>query len=133
MQQRHNHIFSLQEAIDLLPTVRELLLQLQAGNDDLDTQSTVLDALLVMSGGGSGLNRDLEEARAYIEETAVRLEATLAQLDGMGVELKGIEQGLVDFPSERDGRIVYLCWRQGEDTISWWHGLDAGFAGRQPL
>jgi hypothetical protein len=51
----------------------------------------------------------------------------------MGVELKDIEEGLVDFRSMRDGRIVYLCWRQGEDTIAFWHELDAGFAGRQPL
>ncbi|HUX86133.1 MAG TPA: DUF2203 family protein [Chloroflexota bacterium] len=41
--------------------------------------------------------------------------------------------GLVDFPAERDGRVVYLCWRRGEDQIHYWHELDAGFAGRQPL
>jgi hypothetical protein len=57
----------------------------------------------------------------------------MSELDGIGVQLKRIDDGLVDFPSERDGRVVNLCWRLGEDTIAWWHELDAGFAGRQPL
>ena len=50
-----------------------------------------------------------------------------------GVELKGIDEGLVDFRSTRDGRVVYLCWRLGEETIAFWHELDVGFPGRQPL
>jgi hypothetical protein len=49
------------------------------------------------------------------------------------VELKDVEQGLLDFPHEREGRVVYLCWRLGEEGIGWWHDLDVGFAGRQPL
>jgi hypothetical protein len=57
----------------------------------------------------------------------------LSQLDQTGVLLKGIDEGLLDFPSERDGRVVYLCWRMGEDTISFWHEVDTGFSGRQPL
>jgi hypothetical protein len=51
----------------------------------------------------------------------------------MGCELKGIEEGLIDFPSPREGRTVYLCWKLGEDSIGSWHELDTGFAGRQPL
>ena len=47
--------------------------------------------------------------------------------------MKGVEPGLVDFPSLREGREVYLCWREGEDQIDFWHEVDAGFAGRQPL
>jgi hypothetical protein len=51
----------------------------------------------------------------------------------MGVEVKGIDEGLVDFPSERDGRVVYLCWRIGEPDILYWHEVHTGFQGRQPL
>jgi hypothetical protein len=55
---------------------------------------------------------------------------TIAQL---GVEIKDLERGLCDFPSLREGRVVYLCWLLGEDQIEWWHDLETGFAGRQPL
>ena len=51
----------------------------------------------------------------------------------MACELKDIEQGLIDFRTEREGREVYLCWKLGEPDIRWWHELDAGFAGRRPL
>jgi hypothetical protein len=57
----------------------------------------------------------------------------MAELDDLGVELKGIDDGLIDFPTTREGRVVYLCWRLGEDEIGWWHETDGGFAGRQPL
>ncbi|MGH7488523.1 MAG: DUF2203 domain-containing protein [bacterium] len=51
----------------------------------------------------------------------------------MGCELKGVDEGLIDFPSEREGQTVYLCWKLGEERIEWWHELDTGFAGRQRL
>jgi hypothetical protein len=51
----------------------------------------------------------------------------------MGVEIKDLGTGLVDFRTERDGMVVYLCWRLGEDPIRYWHELDTGFAGRKPL
>ena len=63
----------------------------------------------------------------------MEMQKALDELDGLGVQLKDIDQGLVDFPSRRDGRVVYLCWRLGEETIAWWHDVDTGFAGRQPL
>jgi hypothetical protein len=51
----------------------------------------------------------------------------------MGVLVKDLETGLLDFPSERDGEIVFLCWRHGEPSVAHWHAVDAGFSGRQPL
>ena len=72
-----------------------------------------------------------------MEEKLSSIEASLAEdlfmVQALGVELKGIEQGLVDFPTMRDGRVVYLCWQLGEGTIAYWHEIDAGFSGRQPL
>jgi hypothetical protein len=47
--------------------------------------------------------------------------------------LKGLDEGLLDFPSEHEGRVVYLCWRFDEPRIAWWHEIDAGFAGREPI
>jgi hypothetical protein len=62
-----------------------------------------------------------------------QLNERLARINSWGCELKGVDEGLIDFPSEREGRVVYLCWRLGEDAIRWWHEIDSGFAGRQPL
>ncbi len=64
----------------------------------------------------------------------VGLAEAVGRLDELGVQLKDYARGLVDFPSMRDGRVVLLCWQSGEgDQIEWWHDVEAGFAGRQPL
>ncbi len=55
------------------------------------------------------------------------------EVEEMGVLVKDLDQGLCDFPHQRDGRMVYLCWKLDEDEVTWWHDVDAGFAGRQPL
>ena len=62
-----------------------------------------------------------------------RLLFLLHQVKDMGVLLKDVEQGLCDFPYMKEGRVVYLCWRLGEDSIEYWHDIEAGFAGREPL
>jgi hypothetical protein len=56
-----------------------------------------------------------------------------AELEGLGIQLKDRRIGLIDFPSELDGRPVLLCWQLGEPSLQFWHDLDSGFAGRQPL
>ena len=80
--------------------------------------------------GQAGELRDLQERLRRLGAEANRL---LEEIVELGREVKDVEQGLVDFPSEREGRVVYLCWKLGEDRIHFWHELDAGFAGRQPL
>ena len=57
----------------------------------------------------------------------------IQEIESIGCEIKGIREGLVDFPSIREGREVFLCWRMPEKEISFWHGLDVGFSGRQPI
>jgi hypothetical protein len=73
------------------------------------------------------------DAQARAERLAAEIRAGIERLAALGVEMKGIDEGLVDFPSEREGRVVYLCWRLGEPDIEHWHELDAGFRGRQRL
>lgn len=68
-----------------------------------------------------------------IHAVAREIDRFLGELEELGVECKGAEQGLVDFPAEIGGRRVYLCWRLGERSVQHWHELDAGYAGRQPL
>lgn len=65
---------------------------------------------------------------------AREIEALLREVAELGIEVKDLDRGLIDFRTQRGGEEVYLCWRLGEgDTISWWHTLDGGFAGRRPL
>ncbi|MDT4898557.1 MAG: hypothetical protein QOH25_3634 [Acidobacteriota bacterium] len=64
----------------------------------------------------------------------IELLASTGEIETLGVQLKDYARGLIDFPSLRDGRVVLLCWQMGEgDQIEWWHDVEAGFAGRQPL
>lgn len=64
----------------------------------------------------------------------VELSAGAGQLETLGIQLKDYSQGLIDFPSMRDGRVVLLCWKADEgDKLEWWHDLEAGFGGRQPI
>ena len=68
-----------------------------------------------------------------ISEHIARLRGGIESIADLGVEIKNLEWGLVDFPAIRNGEIVYLCWRLDEGPIRYWHDLDAGFAGRQPV
>ncbi len=72
-----------------------------------------------------------EEAQRELQEIAGQIDEFLAELREIGVEFKGYDVGLVDFPAEMNGRIVYLCWQLGEPAVEHWHEVDAGFAGRQ--
>src|SRR5690606_20149161 len=73
------------------------------------------------------------EARERVAELASDIESCLNELEQVGCLFRGFEEGLVDFPAQHDGRVVCLCWRAGEDAVTHWHELNAGFPGRQPL
>jgi hypothetical protein len=82
---------------------------------------------------GAALPEELLQAEAAFDEAQERMEEYERELRQLGVELKDYFTGLIDFPSLRDGRPVYLCWRLGEPEVAHWHELEAGFAGRQKL
>jgi hypothetical protein len=126
-------LFTLEEALSLLPTVRQVLIEIQTAKRDLDATSAEVERLLGVTGGNGHLAEDVARTRDEAQVAAVKLESLMAELDSLGVQLKGIEEGLVDFPSEREGRVVLLCWRMDEETIAWWHEEETGFAGRRPL
>ena len=124
-------IFTVQEANALLPNVRIILAKIQRAHRKLihyrDEAKQAADAAEQSGGGG------IAEGVAYAL-VLTELTVQLAELEGLGVQLKDFERGLVDFPSLRDGRVVLLCWQMGEgDELEWWHDVDAGFAGRTPL
>jgi hypothetical protein len=128
-----DRLFTLDEARALLPTVRQLLTEIQAAKAEVDARGIGLARLLAVTGGNGHLEGDLARARDAVEYATGDLQERMAELNDIGVELKGIDEGLCDFPSLRDGRVVYLCFRLGEDDIEYWHELDTGFAGRKPI
>lgn len=129
------HLFTREQAEALLPQLREELLAMQALKREIDALREALTrAAGKSSSNGHGLNTEaIASQRARAEQLVTQLNDRLERLNAWGCELKGLDEGLIDFPSEREGRVVYLCWRIGEDAITWWHELDTGFAGRQPL
>lgn len=123
-------IFTVEEANALLPTVNKALLKIQRANKKLSLfGAEAKKASEGAEAGGGGLI----EGPVYAA-LLVRLTELMNNLESLGVQLKDLERGLVDFPSLREGRVVLLCWQIGEgNELKWWHDVDAGFAGRTPL
>jgi hypothetical protein len=76
---------------------------------------------------------EAEQLARDVQHAAREVQGFVAELTSLGVECKSYEQGLVDFPGERDGEPIHFCWMRGEPTVAHWHGRDAGFDGRQAL
>ena len=87
----------------------------------------------MQSNGGARARRELEEASRAHQAARRSIDEGLQAVIERGIIVRSVERGLVDFPSERDGRTVHLCWVAGEPEITQWHETDVGFAGRQPL
>ena len=129
-----SRLFTLDEASELLPRLQAILLELQEKKRVLDRLQQQIGLLTGRaSGNGHLLAKDLADKRREEEALSTQMNKLLEEITSMGCELKGIDEGLIDFPCERDGRVVYLCWKLGEDRIEWWHDVDTGFAGRERL
>lgn len=128
--------FTLHEAQTLLPVVEALLLRAQAAGaraGELETEMQELSQRIFMSGGMHVNVAQAAKRRAEREKALQEARDTLAELDEIGVQVKDLEKGLLDFPSVMDGRDVLLCWMLGEKEIGYWHTPEDGFAGRKPL
>ena len=126
--------FTLEGATALLPRLTEILSEMQEKKRRVDTvRQEIAGMTKTASGNGHLVSQDVRDRQKTAQELIEQLNKLGGQIKEMGVELKGIDEGLVDFPSEREGRTVYLCWKLGEDAITTWHELDTGFAGREPL
>jgi hypothetical protein len=88
---------------------------------------------ITLSGGGVVDQVAWQTRRERIELSARAMQTGIEEIQGLGGVIKDLALGLVDFPHLRDGRVVNLCWRYGEDRITHWHGLDEGYAARKPL
>lgn len=121
-------LYTLEEARAALPAVKRLMDQVQAARAEiLRLRPDVWPALSKAASNGG--NAAAGEMLAHFQQ----LEAGVKGIMQMGVLVKDIDAGLVDFLAIRRGREVYLCWRHGEEELAFWHDINAGYRGRQPI
>ncbi len=128
-------LFTVEEANALIPRLTQLLQRLRQLQDEgEELQARLAEVEDRIAGNGHDIQEaELSAVHRRVREVMESAGAIVREIHGHGCELKDVDMGLVDFPSMRDGRRVYLCWRLGEPRLMYWHELDAGFAGRQPL
>ena len=128
--------FTLDEAQSLLPVLRSLLRRAMDSKRLIETIEKEFEGLrhrILLTGG---LFVDVPKvARRKAERDKAVLEArdVLAEIEAIGVQIKDLDIGLLDFPCVVDDEIVLLCWKDGEEKIGYWHGLEEGFRGRKPI
>jgi hypothetical protein len=127
--------FTPEEANDLLPTVKPVAERMVAHRKllvDALRRRTGLNERIAGNGGGIS-PQELRKLDESIEREAGEVTRSVEALHALGVVVKDLDDGLVDFPALRGQEEVLLCWRVGEDEVAYWHGLEEGFAGRKPL
>jgi hypothetical protein len=123
----HERHFTRAEANALLPQLTELLNRLRDCKDeltDIEAHEALAEAAPTNGGGAEGRQVGV----AFLE-----VRRLLETIERSGIVLRDIDRGLVDFPAVIDSREVYLCWELGEDEVGFWHDMDAGYGGREPL
>jgi hypothetical protein len=128
--------FTLEEAQSLLSVLESLLRTSIDGKKLIESVDAELQetAHRVFLNGGMFLNIvHLARRKAEREKCILRVRDAMAEIDAIGVQVKDLDVGLLDFPCEVDGKIVLLCWKLGEEGITHWHGTDEGFASRKPI
>ena len=121
-------VFTLSEARSLIPRLRKLLARVISEREELVNLRPEIDRARekAEANGGSRFGP------IYLTHL-IRFSEAVQEIEFLGVVVKDFRTGLVDFPYEHEGRIVYLCWKPDEDEIGWWHETDSGFVGRQPV
>jgi hypothetical protein len=124
--------FTVEDANKTLPLVRRIVSD--AVRDYWRWQEKVREYEEIAANRKVGQpNEDADRLEFETQQLARDIDSYIAEIRELGVEMKGIDTGLVDFPAEIDGRPVLLCWQLGEESVQYWHEEDAGFAGRQPV
>lgn len=124
---KHERHYTLDQANAALPWVTERIERLRTARDgfsDEDAREALGEAT---PGNGGG------EPGRVVSEAFLELQAAAGELEAMEVIVRDIDRGLIDFPSMREDREIYLCWEEGEPEIGYWHEIDAGFGGRKAL
>lgn len=125
-------LFTVAEANALLPSLVPTLLELRAAKAALDDARRALAALTpAMRGNGHG--PEATRLEDLLRALAADLTNGIRRITRLGVQVKDLDHGLIDFPARREDRLVLLCWHLGDGPVAYWHEIDAGYAGRQPL
>ena len=128
--------FTLDEAQSLLPVLESLLrmaISAKKVMDDADAEQQALQHRVFLNGGMFLDIVPLARRKAERARGEQRAKDALAEIDSIGVQVKDLSIGLLDFPCEVDGQTILLCWKLGEKSITHWHGVQEGFAGRKPI
>jgi hypothetical protein len=128
--------FTLDEAQSLLPVLEALLkraIEAKRAAQEIEEKLQALNRQVFLVGGMFLDVEQIRRERAEHESHIQQAKDSLAEIDAIGVQVKDLETGLLDFPCLVDGETVLLCWKMGESRIEFWHTLDGGFRGRQPL
>jgi hypothetical protein len=128
--------FTLDEAQSLLPVLESLLKTAIKAKQIIEEADAELQALHHRTFLNGGMFLDivpLARRRAERAKAEQRAKDAIAEIDSIGVQVKDLSIGLLDFPCEVEGQTILLCWKLGEPAITHWHGLQEGFAGRKPI
>lgn len=128
--------FTLGEAQTLLPVLESLLKRAQKSGTrvaEIDFEMEQLRQRIFLLGGVHVDVATMARRRAEKDKALQETKDTLAEIDAIGVQVKDLDKGLLDFPSVMDGQTILLCWKLGEKEIGYWHSTEDGFAGRKPL
>jgi hypothetical protein len=128
--------FTLEEAQALLPLLETLLKRAMDGKkaaESIEGRLQELSRKIFLSGGLFVDVASVRRQRSALESHVQAAKDSVAEIDAIGVQIKDLDTGLLDFPCQLDGDIVLLCWRLGEGRIDFWHTVEDGFRGRQPI
>jgi hypothetical protein len=127
--------FTPEEANEALSEVRPLAERMVVARRTLlEAQRRQAELVARVASNGGGLSPpDVSAVAAEVQQSSAELIAVVEELQELGVQVKDLDRGLVDFPCLHRGREVLLCWELGEDEVAYWHGAEEGYAGRKPL
>ena len=128
--------FTLDEAQSLLPVLESLLrtaIKAKTVIEETDAEQQALQHRVFLNGGMFLDVVPLARRKAERAKAEQHAKDALAEIDSIGVQVKDLDMGLLDFPCEVEGQTILLCWKLGEKNISHWHGTNEGFAGRKPI
>ena len=128
--------FTLDEAQSLLPLLESLLkraLESRSAAQEAEGRLTELGRRIYLAGGMRVNVAEAARMRTEVQTHLERVRETVSEIDSIGVQVKDLDTGLLDFPCRLDDQVVLLCWRMGESAIEHWHTIEDGFKGRKPV
>ncbi|HEY2806276.1 MAG TPA: DUF2203 domain-containing protein [Gemmatimonadales bacterium] len=126
-------VFTVEKANSALPLVRRIVADITAEHPVWRDLVGRYELVVAGARADQGESREMLALRQQVDRVAARISGYVTELEQIGVTLKDFETGLVDFYGVYEGRLVCLCWREGESAVTSWHEMDTGFAGRKPI